>query len=135
MAGTRAGYMYITFPTMNGSWVAPQWGMMQPWWKDLTMNADSIHFLHRTLAWVVLIWGVGLAVRAWRHAHDACAPIGKWLGYAVLLQFILGVATIMSGMNITLAALHQGGAFVLLSITIMLLLKIWRAKSPLVTSH
>ena len=65
MAGTRAGYLYQTFPDLNGSWIAPQWGMMSPWWKDLTSNPDSIHFIHRTLAWLVVLWGGRCAYKYW----------------------------------------------------------------------
>lgn len=128
MAGTRAGYMYQTFPTMNGSWVAAQWGAMTPWWKDISMNPDSIHFIHRSLAWIVLLWGGGLVFYASKKPHTYLFKEANYLGFALVVQFILGVATVMSGMNITIAALHQGGSFILLSVTIMLLLRAWQAR-------
>ena len=121
MAGTRAGYLYDTFPTMNGSWLAPQWGALTPWWRDLLYNPDSVHFIHRTLAWVVLGWGVYLVKRCW--SSPRLISNARWLLITLSLQFLLGVFTVLSGMNHALAAAHQGGAFLLLSATVALWLR------------
>ena len=41
------------------------------------------------------------------------------MGAMVLVQAALGIATIVSGVDITLAVLHQGGALVLLTFTLL----------------
>ena len=118
MAGTRAGYLYQTFPDLNGSWIAPQWGMLSPWWKDLISNPDSIHFLHRTLAWVVMIWGGVCVYRYWSTQIQRAA---LYLGVMLSIQFILGVCTVVFQMPTSIAAAHQGGSFLLLTATLYLI--------------
>ena len=127
MAGTRAGYMYQTFPTLNGAWIAPQWGAMGPWWVDVTNNPDSIHFLHRSMGWLLLLFGGILVKKLWSHEATRWGSI--LLGMGLMIQFALGVATIVFGMPISIAAAHQGGAFLLLSITTLLLFVLHSIKS------
>ena len=117
MAGKRAGYLYSTFPTMNGAWVGPSVGQLTPWHNDALNNPDTIHTLHRLLAWVVVILGV-LVWRALSRAGGALQRPATLFIWALALQLTLGALTVLSGMNHALAAAHQGGAFLLLSATL-----------------
>ena len=68
MAGTRAGYLYQTFPDMNGAYIPPGFFHMEPWLLNLVANHDAIHFLHRTFGWVVFFFRDGSCwerVRQW----------------------------------------------------------------------
>lgn len=118
MAGTRAGWLFQTFPDMNGVMVPESWLSLSPSWVNAFENPVAIHFIHRTLAWVVGFAGLGFAALIWRRAT---APIHKQvaMGLAglVLAQFALGVITVMAGMPIWAAAAHQGCAFLLLTAT------------------
>ena len=120
MAGSRAGYLYTTYPKMNGYWIAPTWynetnDLIFPSMQSLLNSPDSIHFIHRTLAVVVLLLGAWLSLLIWRSFKGFLRQLGFYLGILLILQFLLGVFTVVSGMNITLAAMHQGGSFLLLS--------------------
>ena len=126
MAGSRAGYLYTTYPTMNGAWLAPSWSddagaLLLPSLHDIINHPDSIHFIHRTLAVLVLLVGMQVGWKALRSSLGATSHFGLALIIMLGVQFILGVLTITSGMNITLAAAHQGGAFMLLTISYALL--------------
>lgn len=116
MAGTRAGYMYQTWPDMNGAWIPTTLGYIEPWALDLVANPDTINFVHRTLAWLVAIGAAWLAVVAWRRAdsrrQQGAAVI---LGGLVLVQFVLGVLTVLYAVPVTLGAAHQLGAYLLLT--------------------
>ncbi len=107
MAGTRAGFLYATFPDMNGRLV-PSLG-------HPLHDPTTIHFLHRTLAYVVV-----LAVGTWwwaarRAATSARQRRAASLAGAVLaLQFGLGVATVMLSVPTAVATAHQVGALALL---------------------
>ena len=131
MAGSRAGILYTTYPTMNGAWVAPTWydangHFMMPIWQNLLNHPDSIHFIHRTLALVVLGFGAWLSWRCVRDPSSLIKRIGACFITLLSLQFLLGVLTVTSGMNVAIAASHQGGSFLLLSATIALLQVSWR---------
>ncbi len=117
MAGKRAGYLYSTFPTMNGAWVGPTVGQLTPWHNDALNNPDTIHTLHRLLAWGVMAWGIALWRALVKGGEALALPARAFIG-ALMLQLTLGALTVISGMNHALAAAHQGGAFLLLSVTL-----------------
>ncbi len=120
MAGTRAGYMYRTWPDMHGVWVPGDVLAMSPAWLNLFENPDTINFVHRTLAWFVAGFAVWLAIAAFRRAdatrHRVAAVL---LGGGVLVQFVLGVLTVLYGVPVALGSAHQLGAYALLTAALM----------------
>jgi len=120
MAGTRAGYMFQTFPDMNGGWIAPGALGMDPAWLNFFANAAMIHTVHRWLA-----WGVVLAVAAFvgwalrRDVDDGQRRVLWLLLTIVLVQLGLGAATVITGVNIAIAVTHQLMAYLLLSSTLL----------------
>lgn len=117
MAGTRAGHLASTFPDMNGELVPDAvLASALPWWRDLMENPWSIHFVHRTLGWVVLLAGAVLAWRLVRHAETSGQRLVGWLvGGGIALQFVLGVLTVILHVAIPVAVLHQAGGYLLLT--------------------
>lgn len=101
-AGLNAGYASDTWPMMNGSFFPQNVN-----WQGLATFADDphlVHFIHRWWAWVAvvaLVWLSRLARRA------GCRPASVAIHTAFGTQILLGIATVMTGMNITLAVLHQ----------------------------
>lgn len=119
MAGTRAGYLFQTYPTMNGTWLAPGWLSLSPWTRNLVENVATIHTLHRHLAWVVLLSFAGFVAWAWPRARARAERqlLGLLLG-ATVLQLVLGALTVMTGVQIAIAVVHQSLAYLLLSLLI-----------------
>jgi cytochrome c oxidase assembly protein subunit 15 len=121
MAGTRAGYLASTFPTMNGEWVPSSFLATDPWYLDLMENPFSVHFLHRTLGWVTLLAGLALWWHAERRAQTPRQRLAaRLIGGGTALQFLLGVLTVILYMPLWAAVAHQGGAFLLLTATLLL---------------
>ncbi len=112
MAGLRAGSAHNTFPTMSGYWIPPGLFELQPWWLNLFENGTTIQFIHRWLAKLLVLGVLALAWRVRRPETLAAAAMA-------LLQLGLGIATILSGINIGLATAHQAGAVVLLTALIV----------------
>lgn len=112
MAGSRAGYLFATFPDMNGSWWPPGASLG---WPHLTSNPVTIHALHRHLAWPVLGAGLWLAWKARMVATDGGQRMAA-ASFAVMLvlQVALGIASVMTAVSISVASVHQGVAFLLL---------------------
>jgi cytochrome c oxidase assembly protein subunit 15 len=50
VAGLDAGMIYNTFPLMEGQLVPPDYGHLQPWWRDWFENRATVQFHHRVLA-------------------------------------------------------------------------------------
>lgn len=108
MAGLRAGTAHSTFPTMSGYWIPPGLFDLSPAWINLFENGTTIQFVHRWLAKLLVL---GVLIMAWR------APRSETLAAAAmaLFQLGLGIATILSGVSIPIATLHQAGAVLLLT--------------------
>jgi len=108
MAGLRAGTAHNTFPTMSGHWIPPGLFELQPWWINPFENGTTIQFIHRWLAKLLVL---GVLVLAWRVRRPETLAAAAM----ALLQLSLGIATILSGIDIGLATAHQAGAVILLT--------------------
>ena len=112
MAGLRAGTAHNTFPTMSGHWIPPGLFELQPWWINPFENGTTIQFIHRWLAKLLVL---GVLVLAWRVRRPETLAAAAM----ALLQLSLGIATILSGIDIGLATAHQAGAVILLTTLIV----------------
>ena len=124
-AGLDAGRIYNTWPLMNGHFMPENVTAFGSWWKDLADHRDGVQFVHRNLAWLVAAAFVGVAV----HFRREAVLKGIWpllLG-AVLLQFVLGVLTVLTQVQLVLGVLHQQGALVLLAVLLVALHRTGRA--------
>jgi cytochrome c oxidase assembly protein subunit 15 len=124
-AGLDAGRIYNTWPLMNGEFMPANVIAHGSLWKDLSDHRDGVQFVHRNLAWLVAAAVVGLAVHYRR--ERAMVGLWQWLVGVVLLQFTLGVLTVLTQVDITLGVVHQFGALLLLAVVIVALHRTGRA--------
>jgi heme a synthase len=117
VAGLNAGYITTEWPMMDD--VGSFYPRDEINWADGTVHAFMydpflIHFVHRWGAFVALIALVLLArrVKAKGHRPNAIA-----IHAVVGIQILLGIATVMSGMNIVIAVLHQAVGAILVAVT------------------
>lgn len=121
VAGTKAGFAFNTFPLMNGHWVPDGLYALQPWWINWFENIATVQFNHRVLAYAVF----ALVVYYWWQAHRTGLPAGVRLIFhtlftAVVVQIALGIATLLFVVPVALGALHQAGALVVLTASLVL---------------
>jgi len=112
MAGLRAGTSHNTFPTMSGYWIPPGLFELSPWWINVFENGTTVQFVHR---WLAMLLVLGVLALAWR----ARRPETLLAAAMALLQLSLGIATILSGVDIAIATAHQAGAVLLLTMLIL----------------
>jgi cytochrome c oxidase assembly protein subunit 15 len=113
-AGLKAGYISDTFPLMFGSLIPTGLWAMSPTWVNLLDNPTLVHFQHRWFAFCVLALASLLALYS-RNAQLSSGlrrSMRLLLGVA-LVQVGLGIATVLGGMPIFIASLHQAVAVVL----------------------
>lgn len=120
VAGLDAGFAYNTWPLMNGSFAPPEMWTLTPLWKNLVENTAAVQFTHRWLA--ILTAGVVLAY-AWRIGQQAdldsrTKAVALGLSAGVLLQVLLGIATLLAAVPVALGAAHQGGAIVVITLLV-----------------
>src|SRR5688572_20721954 len=104
VAGLRAGYAYNTFPLMNGYFVPPEILMLEPWWRNFVYNMATVQFVHRALFWLLCV------LIAWAWWRERASRSAQLLLAAFALQATLGIATLLAGAPLGLAAAHQAGA-------------------------
>ena len=112
MAGLRAGSSHSTFPTMSGYWIPPGLFDLSPWWINIFENGTTIQFIHRWLATLLVLGVIAMPFRVRRPEVFLAAAMA-------LIQLGLGIATILSGVDIALATMHQAGAVLLLTALIV----------------
>jgi cytochrome c oxidase assembly protein subunit 15 len=122
VAGLRAGFDYNTFPLMDGRVVPEGYGALSPWWRNLTENIAAVQFNHRLLATLAGLAALGAAAAAVRRlpagaARQACLLLGG----AVVLQYGLGVATLLLVVPAWLGTLHQACAVLVLTAALLAL--------------
>ena len=103
VAGLNAGYASDTWPLMQGRLI-PEYDQSRGFWWALTHDPYLIHFLHRWWAWVAVAALIVLARRA-RTAGDRRASVAVHSAFGT--QILLGIATVMTGVALWLAVLHQ----------------------------
>jgi cytochrome c oxidase assembly protein subunit 15 len=103
-AGLDAGYVSNTWPLMNDHVVPEGIQWLGSLWATVSSDPYLVHFLHRWWAWVAAVALVLLARRA-KQAGQRGASIA--INAALGTQILLGIATVISGIALPLAVLHQ----------------------------
>lgn len=119
VAGLDAGLIYNEFPTMGtGRLVPAEIGHMTPYWINFFENHASVQFAHRWLGVSTVIMLLSLAAHGMLVSPHGRVIVFPALAILSLTQGALGIATLLTGVNIYIAVAHQGGAVILLGLTI-----------------
>ncbi|MBR0656328.1 COX15/CtaA family protein [Plastoroseomonas arctica] len=121
VAGMRAGFTYNTFPLMDGRLVPDGYGQLDPFVLNFFENIAAVQFNHRLLASLALLAGLYAAIRALRLPAGRARHAALALGGALVLQYGLGVATLLMVVPVWLGTLHQGVAVLVLAAAILAL--------------
>jgi cytochrome c oxidase assembly protein subunit 15 len=113
VAGLNAGQVANTWPLMNDRLVPDGIDWSRGGGFALTHDPYLIHFLHRWWAWVAFAALVVFARRVKPFDRRASIAIHSALG----TQILLGIATVLSGVAIPLAAAHQAVGALLVAAT------------------
>jgi heme a synthase len=102
VAGLNAGLASDTWPLMQGRLVPEaDWSKGAGW--ALTHDPFLLHFLHRWWAWVAVAALIVLARAVRRRERRVSVAIHSAFG----IQVVLGIATVLTGVALWLAVLHQ----------------------------
>jgi len=122
VAGLRAGYVYNTWPLIDGALVpeASRLFFDTPLWRNFFENTLTVQFDHRMLAYAIFACALV-------HAFDVAGTAGKGpalrgavvLLAAVAAQAALGIYTLLLRAPLALALLHQAVAMVVLTAAIV----------------
>lgn len=97
MAGHKAATAAPTWPDINGSIVPPGLLKEQPAMINFIDNKITIHFVHRTLAYVILLFTIWFTARAYKvkHASIAFRRLRPLPVILVVVQVSLGILSLL----------------------------------------
>ncbi len=119
VAGLRAGYIYNTWPLIDGTVVPSSAHLFfdSPLWRNFFENTLTVQFDHRMLAYTILLGALLHALDVARTAKQGWVLTSAIvLVVAVTLQAVLGIATLLLRVPITLALMHQAMAMLVLTV-------------------
>ena len=114
LAGLDGGLIYNSWPDMNGSFIPNDINYSDLFFYSSLDDPSVIQFYHRLTAYLLFIFLIILNYNSFKAKTDFKAII--ILNFAIFIQIVLGVLTLITGVKITYASLHQlGSVFVLTS--------------------
>ena len=114
VAGLRAGQVSNSWPLMNDRLIPEGIDWSNGVGFALTHDPFLIHFVHRWWAWGVVVVLVLFA----RSVKPIDRPAARAIHIAFGTQILLGIATVMSGVALPLAVLHQAVGALLVAATV-----------------
>lgn len=104
VAGLNAGQVANTWPAMNDHFVPEGIDWSDGAWMALTNDPFLLHFLHRWWSWVAALALLWLARTLARRGATGLATM---LVAVVAAQMMLGILTVLTGVSLWIAVLHQ----------------------------
>ena len=114
LAGMDGGLIYNSWPDMNGNFLPNDINNIDLFLYSSLDNPSVVQFYHRFTAYLLFISLLFLNYYTYRTKIDF-KPV-LILNIAIFVQIVLGIVTLITGVKITYASLHQlGSVFVLTS--------------------
>jgi cytochrome c oxidase assembly protein subunit 15 len=117
VAGLRAGYVYNTWPLIDGVFVPDGARLFvgTPLWRNFFENTLTAQFDHRTLAYVLWLCALAHVFDVWRARKGPALAGAFGLLVALTLQAALGIWTLLAAVPLPVALLHQAVAILVLT--------------------
>ncbi len=118
VAGLDAGWIHNTWPLMNEGKIMHETVYIEhsELWRNFVEGKSGVQFVHRYLAYIV----AGFIFYLWFKSRNRSLTLPQRRGIdslliLVVVQFILGVLTLIYAVPVWLGVAHQVGAFFLLA--------------------
>jgi cytochrome c oxidase assembly protein subunit 15 len=116
-----AGTVYNSWPLMGSSYFPDDSNFIE--FLDITFfnNPSIVQFIHRNLAYVIVIVYIYLLIFVFKEKNKIFRKPFLIIGISLFLQVVLGVVTILSGVKIIYASLHQINSILIIFSTLYFL--------------
>jgi len=113
-SGLDAGQIYQTWPSMNNKFFPDDFELNNILSKDIFYEPSLVQFLHRNMAYILLIYVFGISAHVLLNKKKYLYKSLSFVLIMIFIQILLGIFTLISGLNIFLASLHQLSTGILL---------------------
>ena len=107
VSGMDAGTVYNTWPLMGSSYFPDDSRFIEI--LDITFfeNPSIVQFIHRNIAYLIIIIYIYLLIFVIKGSNKILRKPILIIGISLFLQVLLGIITLLSGVKIIYASLHQ----------------------------
>lgn len=122
VAGLDAGLTYNTWPHIDGALIPSSERLLfeTPLWRNFFENALTVQFNHRMLAYFIMLLALWHSWDTSRSTQDRTTRAYATLFVLLLvMQAVIGIATLLYAVPIALALLHQAMAILLLTVAVL----------------
>ena len=121
LSGLDGGLIYNSWPDMNGSFFPNDVKLNDVISYHLLSNPSIVQFLHRSTAYILLFFIIILNYFYIKQKYDFKYVV--LFDVTIMIQIFLGIITLISGVEIKYASLHQLGSILVLSSYFLILYK------------
>ena len=111
IAGTKAGLLWNTFPLMEGRLIPEGLLILEPIYSNFFNNLKMFQFCHRVIGFSLLIY---VSWFFYISRNEFYSKYSHFLFMAFLMQFYIGIMTLLLRVPVLLGVIHQGIAVLIL---------------------
>ena len=107
VSGLDAGMIYQTWPKMNHSYFPDDINIFEFNLFNFFDNQSFVQFLHRSVAYLIIGFAIYIGFKMLINKQEEYYKNYFIVFFILLIQVLLGIFTLISGLNLFLASLHQ----------------------------
>jgi cytochrome c oxidase assembly protein subunit 15 len=107
VSGLDAGEIYQTWPLMNNNYLPDDTDFKAIRLSNIFYNHSLIQFLHRNTAYIIFVYSALISINVFYNKKKYLYTPLFFLLFMVFMQISLGIMTLISGLNIVHASMHQ----------------------------
>ena len=107
VSGLDAGKIYQTWPLMGANYLPNDYSFINFQSLFELDNHSLVQFYHRNLAYLIIVYAIFLTLFIYKKKLQNLYFSSKVLLIFLFFQVILGIFTLVTGLNIYLASVHQ----------------------------
>ena len=121
VSGMDAGKIYNSWPLMGSSYFPDDNSIMNSLNLSVFNEPSVVQFIHRNLAYLIFLFYLFILIKVYKNKLSTFYKVTNIIGFLLILQIVFGVLTLLSGVQITLASMHQLSSIFLVSSSIYLI--------------
>ena len=118
VSGLDAGEIYQTWPLMNNNYLPDDTDFKTISLSNIFYNHSLIQFLHRNIAYIIFVYSTLISINVFYNKKKYLYMPLFFLLFMVFVQINLGIITLISGLSIVYASMHQISTIFLLASSI-----------------
>lgn len=108
VAGLKAGFIYNTFPLMNDKLMPVKAWALEPWLLNLFENPGMVQWSHRIIGTLLVLTVILFWIRVFMRSVNRITLHKTFaLLMLVIVQYVLGVFTLVYNVPVALGVFHQ----------------------------